>query len=158
MTDLARLGARWSEKLLQRRFVEVQLRDETHRSVRFKPTKTLMTCSRVHRLDLVVVDRRLGAPPETHQEHAQSENDMESFVATGRGRRTAPGSATDGLDTVDRGCLDDLGDAHLCPRFWHRRAIATRHRVGCSEHILDDLDGPSGTCQQKWDTFSPHLV
>ena len=58
-------GARWSEKLLHRRFVEVQLSDETHRSVYFKPTTTLTKPSRLHSLDLVVVDNWLPAS-DTH--------------------------------------------------------------------------------------------
>jgi len=61
VTELAQLGARWSEKLLHRRFVEVQLSDETHRSVNFKPTTTLTKPSRIYRLDLLVVDNGLLA-------------------------------------------------------------------------------------------------
>jgi len=64
MTDLALLGARWSEKLLHRRFVEVQLPNETHQFALFTP-KTRMPRptkpSQTHRLDLLVVDSGLPA-------------------------------------------------------------------------------------------------
>jgi len=54
-------GARWSEKQLHRRFREVQLSDVTHQSAFFNPTTTRTKPSRIHRLDSVVVDRRLPA-------------------------------------------------------------------------------------------------
>ena len=64
MTELAQLGA-GAEKLLHRRFGEAQLSDETHRSVRFKPTTILTKRSRIYSLDLGVVDNWLPAS-DTH--------------------------------------------------------------------------------------------
>jgi len=68
VTELALLGARWSEKLLHRRFVEVQLPDETHQFALFTPKTTTpkpTKPSQTHRLDSVVVDSRLPAS-DTH--------------------------------------------------------------------------------------------
>jgi len=62
MTELAQQGARWSEKLLHRRFVEVQLPDETHQFALLSPKTTTpkpTKPSQTHRLDLLVVDSGL---------------------------------------------------------------------------------------------------